>query len=98
VPVTFPQGVMLARPMERLPSGAALRGGGVYEPKWDGTPVRRHRDHSRQPTTTRKKTDRAVGQRARCSAFTIPHPSSRNTAELLDRWRATVTELRAVVT
>jgi uracil-DNA glycosylase len=30
--------------------------------------------------------------------FTIPHPSSRNTRDLLDRWRAAVTELRAVVT
>ena len=28
----------------------------------------------------------------------IPHPSSRNTRDLLDRWRAAVTELRAVVT
>jgi uracil-DNA glycosylase len=28
----------------------------------------------------------------------IPHPSSRNTRALLDRWRAAVTELRAVVT
>jgi len=36
VPVTFPQGVMLARSAERIPSGRALRGGGVYEPKWDG--------------------------------------------------------------
>jgi ATP-dependent DNA ligase len=36
VSVTFPQGVMLARSAERLPSGRALRGGGVYEPKWDG--------------------------------------------------------------
>jgi hypothetical protein len=63
----LPPGRDARAPMERLPSGAALRGGGVYEPKWDGTPVRRHRDHSRQPTTTRKKTDRAVGQRARCS-------------------------------
>jgi ATP-dependent DNA ligase len=36
VPVTFPQGVMLARSAERLPSGRGLRGGCVYEPKWDG--------------------------------------------------------------
>src|SRR4051812_29420133 len=27
---------MLARSMETLPSGRTLRGGGVYEPKWDG--------------------------------------------------------------
>src|SRR4051794_24340715 len=27
---------MLARAMETLPTGRALRGGGVYEPKWDG--------------------------------------------------------------
>ena len=36
MPVTFPRGVMLARSVERLPSGRALRGGGVYERKWDG--------------------------------------------------------------
>ena len=35
-PVTFPQGVMLARSAERLPRGSAIRGGCVYEPKWDG--------------------------------------------------------------
>ena len=27
---------MLARSSETLPSGRTLRGGGVYEPKWDG--------------------------------------------------------------
>ena len=36
MPVTFPQGVMLACSAERLPSGRVLRGGCVYEPKWDG--------------------------------------------------------------
>ena len=27
---------MLARPIEELPSASALRGGCLYEPKWDG--------------------------------------------------------------
>ena len=36
MPVSFPQGVMLACAAERLPEGRALRGGVVYEPKWDG--------------------------------------------------------------
>ena len=36
MPVSFPQAVMLARAAERPPEGRALRGGVVYEPKWDG--------------------------------------------------------------
>lgn len=36
MPVNFPQGVILARAAERLPKRRSLRGGIVYEPKWDG--------------------------------------------------------------